>query len=110
MDSDGHKANMLNSQWSYIGCGMTEAKGMKHWVQMFSTGNGVLGAETNTGSNHFETLADMEEAYLICDVGEGLKAYVPLDADYMVKNGNQYIIILGVKPITVTVGDNDSEN
>ena len=110
MDSDGHKANMLNSQWSYIGCGMTEAKGMKHWVQMFSTGNGVLGAETNTGSNHFETLADMEEAYLICDVGEGLKAYVPLDADYMVKNGNKYTIILGVKPITVTVGDNDSEN
>ena len=110
MDSDGHKENMLNNQWCYFGCGMTEAKGMKHWVQMFSTGNGVLGAETNTGSNHFETLADMEEAYLICDVGEGSKAYVPLDADYMVKNGNQYTSILGVKPITVTVGDNDSEN
>ena len=110
MNSDGHKANMLNSQWCYFGCGMTEDVGMKHWVQLFTTGNGVLEAETNTGSNHFNTLSDMEQAYLICRVGEGFKAYVPLDADYMVKNGNQYTIILGVFPVTVTVGVNDPEN
>jgi hypothetical protein len=110
LNSDGHKANMLNSQWCYFGCGMTEAEGMKHWVQMFTTGNGVQSAETNTGSYHFNTLTDMEEAYLICTTGEGLKAYVPLDADYMVKNGNQYKIHLGNISVTLYVGDNDSEN
>jgi hypothetical protein len=110
LNSDGHKANMLNSQWCYFGCGMTEAEGMKHWVQMFTTGNGVQSAETNTGSYHFNTLTDMEEAYLICTTGEGLKAYVPLDADYMFKNGNQYTIHLMGKSVSVTVGDNNSEN
>ena len=110
MDSDGHRANILSSKWCYIGCGMTGSKDMKYWVQLFSTGSGVLDAETNTGSYHFDTLADMEEAYLICNTGEGIKAYVPLDADYMVKNGNQYTIHLMGKSVTVTVGENNTEN
>ena len=105
MNSDGHRKNMLNTQWCYFGCGMTEEGGTKNWVQMFSTGNGVIDAETNTGSFHFDTIADMEMAYLICDVGEGIKAYVPLDEDYMVRNGNQYTIHLMGKSVTVTVAD-----
>ena len=104
MNSDGHRKNMLNTQWCYFGCGMTEEGGTKNWVQMFSTGNGVIDAETNTGSYHFDTVADMEEAHLICYLGEGIKAYVPLDEDYMVKNGNQYTIHLMGKSVTVTVG------
>jgi hypothetical protein len=83
---------------------MTEEGGTKNWVQMFSTGNGVIDAETNTGSYHFDTVADMEEAHLICYLGEGIKAYVPLDEDYMVKNGNQYTIHLMGKSVTITVG------
>ena len=108
MNSDGHRKNMLNTQWCYFGCGMTEAEGMKHWVQMFTTGNGVQSAETNTGSYHFNTLTDMEEAYLICYLGEGIKAYIPLDADYMVKNGNQYTIHLMGKSVTVTVANSEN--
>lgn len=103
MNSDGHRKNMLNTQWCYFGCGMTEEGGTKNWVQMFSTGNGVIDAETNTGSYHFDTVADMEDAHLICYLGEGIKAYVPLDEDYMVKNGNQYTIHLMGKSVTVTV-------
>lgn len=106
MNSDGHKKNMLNTKWCFFGCSMTEAKGKEHWVQLFSDGREILEAKTNTGSNHFATLTDMEEAYLICYTGEGLKAYVPLDADYMVKNGNQYTIHLRGKSVTVTVGSN----
>jgi hypothetical protein len=63
-----------------------------------------MDAETNTGSYHFDTVADMEEAHLICYLGEGIKAYVPLDEDYMVKNGNQYTIHLMGKSVTITVG------
>ena len=104
MNSDGHRKNMLDTQWCYFGCGMTEEGGNKNWVQMFSTGNGVMDAKTNTGSYHFDTVADMEEAHLICYLGEGIKAYVPLDEDYMVKNGNQYTIHLMGKSVTITVG------
>lgn len=110
MNSDGHKTNLLRSQWSYFGCGMTGTKEAKRWVQLFATGSGLLDAETNTGSTHFNTLADMEQAYLICHTAKGLKAYVPLDDDYMVKNGNQYTIHILGKSATVTVGDNNSEN
>ena len=108
MNSDGHRKNMLNTQWCYFGCGMTEEGGTKNWVQMFSTGNGVIDAETNTGSYHFDTVADMEEAHLICYLGEGIKAYVPLDQDYMVKNGNQYTIHLMGKSVTVTVAKSEN--
>lgn len=108
MNSDGHRKNMLNTQWCYFGCGMTEEGGTKNWVQMFSTGNGVIDAETNTGSYHFDTVADMEEAHLICYLGEGIKAYVPLDEDYMVKNGNQYTIHLMGKSVTVTVANSEN--
>ena len=106
MNSDGHRANLLDRQWCYFGCGMTEGGAYdKNWVQLFSTGGGVMDAITNTGSFHFDTIADMEMAYLICDVGEGIKAYVPLDEDYMVRNGNQYTIHLMGKSVTVTVAD-----
>ena len=109
MNSDGHKANMLNNEWCHFGAGMTYVEAIKHWVQMFSDNSGIVGAETSTGSNHFETLTDMEEAYIICYINGGLKGYVPLDADYMVKNGNQYTIHLRGKSITVTVGDKNSK-
>ena len=39
-----------------------------------------------------------------------MKAYVPLDADYMVKNANSYTMHLMGKSVTVTVGDYNAEN
>ena len=98
MNSDGHRKNMLDTQWCYFGCGMTEEGGNKNWVQMFSTGNGVIDAETNTGSYHLDKVADMEDAHLICYLGEGIKAYVPLDEDY----GQER------KSVTITVGPHDA--
>ena len=104
MNSDGHRKNMLDKQWCYFGSGMAEGGSyIKNWVQLFSTGSGVIDAKTNTGSFHFDTIADMEKAYLICDLSEGIKGYVPLDEDYMVKNGNHYTIHLMGKSVTVTV-------
>jgi hypothetical protein len=106
MGSDGHRKNMLKGIWAYFGAGMHKASdGKKYWVQLFTIGNGVIEAETNTGSFHFDTVADMENAYLICKVGEGVNAYVPLDEDYMFKKGNQYTIHLLGKSVTVTVGE-----
>lgn len=104
MNSPGHKANILNNNYTYIGCGATDEKDFKHWIQIFTSGTGVVEATTNTGSYHFDTLIDMEDAYLICVTSEGLVAYVPLDTGYMVQDGNQYTIHLRGKSVTMTVG------
>lgn len=106
MNSPGHKANMLNKGHRIFGCGKHYAQGKGYWVQLFSTGREIVDAITNTRSFTFDTLTDMEKAYLICTCGDGLKAYIPLDADYMVKNGNKYTLHLTGKSITVTVTNN----
>ncbi len=105
MKSPGHKANMLLRQYCYIGCGMTGVSKNKNWIQMFAIGKGVIGAKPSTGSYHFKTVTDMEKAYLICDTADGITGYIPLDADYMVKNGNKYTIYIKGVSVTVTVGD-----
>ena len=72
---------------------------------MFAIGKGVICAKPSTGSYHFKTVTDMEKAYLICDTADGITGYIPLDADYMVKNGNKYTIYIKGISVTVTVGD-----
>ena len=60
MGSDGHRKNMLKGIWAYFGAGMHKASdGKKYWVKLFTIGNGVIEAETNTGSFHFDTVADI---------------------------------------------------
>ena len=103
MKSSGHKANMLTPDYGYLGTGMHRDCSMKYYIQIFGSGGGVSSAESNTGSLVFNTIADMEEAYLICYIGEGIRGYVPLDTDYMMKDGNRYTIHLKYKSITVTV-------
>ena len=103
MKSPGHKANILMKQYNYIGCGVTGKSNYKYWIQMFAIGRGIINARTSTGSNHFKSVVDMERAYLICDTVEGIVGYIPLEADYMVKNGNQYTIYIRGVSVTVTV-------
>ena len=105
MNSPGHRANILTKEFGLFGCGVTTYKGIKHWIQMFAEGGYVSNVESSTGSFHFDTVVDMEDAYLICDINESYKAYVPLEAEYMVQNGNQYTIHLAGKSVTVTVGN-----
>lgn len=103
MKSPGHRTNILMKQYSYIGCGVTGRSSQKCWIQIFAIGGGVTNVQSSTGSYHFKTVAEMEKAYLICDINEGVNGYVPLDADYMVKKGNMYTIHLKGKSVTVTV-------
>lgn len=104
MESTGHRANILNSMFTYLGVGVAKDKGSrKHWIQMFSSGSGVTRAETSTGSYTFNTIEDMENEYLICYAADGTKAYIPLSTEYMAKNGKDYTMNLHGKYITVTV-------
>ena len=106
MNSPGHRANILTREFVLFGCGVTTSNGIKHWIQMFAAGGGIRDVQSSTGSFHFDSVVDMEDAYLICDINESYKAYVPLEAEYMVQNGNQYTIHLAGKSVTVTVGNN----
>jgi hypothetical protein len=52
----------------------------------------------------------MKDAYLICKTGTGFNAYVPLDADYMDRDGNKYTLHLQGFSVSVTVDKPDSGN
>jgi hypothetical protein len=110
MNSPGHKANMLDKAHCYFGCGIHKANSKGYWVQMFAGGGGVVDAWTDTGSFNFESLAEMEKSYLICGLSDGSVAYVPLDEEYMVRNGQSYTLHLRGKSVTVNVAKPIPEN
>ena len=110
MNSSGHRANILNAAHCYLGTGVHAVGTYKYWIQMFSDGSGITDARTSTGSDNFATVTDMEDAYLICATGDGVTAYVPLEADCMAKDGNKYTMHLKGKSVTVTVGADNSGN
>ena len=103
MKSPGHRANILKADYCYFGSGVHFVSGYKYLIQLFATGSGIHQVESSTGSFEFKTVTEMEKAHLICHTGEGFKSYIPLEADYMVRNGNQYTLHLKGKSVTVTV-------
>lgn len=106
MKSPGHRANILSAAYSYFGAGVHYVSGYKYLIQLFAAGSGIQQIESSTGSYTFKSVTEMEKAYLICQTGDGIKSYIPLEADYMVKNANQYTIHLKGKSVTVTVEGN----
>lgn len=106
MKSPGHRANILSAAYSYFGAGVHYVSGYKYLIQLFAAGGGIQQIESSTGSYTFKSVTEMEKAYLICHTGDGIKSYIPLEADYMVKNANQYTIHLKGKSVTVTVEGN----
>ncbi len=108
MNSSGHRANILSRRYHFIGIGTIKMKGEKSWMQLFSSGDYITQAVTNTGSNHFKSLYEMEQAYLICTTNGDVTGYIPLDAEYMVKDGNSYTINFNGRSFTMTVGDREN--
>lgn len=106
MKSPEHRANILSAAYSYFGAGVHYVSGYKYLIQLFAAGGGIQQIESSTGSYTFKSVTEMEKAYLICQTGDGIKSYIPLEADYMVKNANQYTIHLKGKSVTVTVEGN----
>ncbi|MDO5497919.1 MAG: CAP domain-containing protein [Alistipes sp.] len=105
MNSPGHRANMLKGAFTYFGCGVAVNRDVKHWVQLFATGGGMVTAKTSNGIYHFETIEQMEQAIVICTTNEGYTGYIPLEADCMIRNGNSFTYKLEGTSITVTVAN-----
>lgn len=105
MNSPGHRANMLKGAFTYFGCGVAVHRDVKHWVQLFATGGGMVTAKTSNGVYHFDTIEQMEQAIVICTTNEGYTGYIPLEADCMIRNGNSFTYKLEGTSITVTVAN-----
>ena len=91
MNSPPHRKNLLNSKWNYIGIGVQENVG----VQIFSRKNSkIVKYTTSAGKTTFNSVSEMENAYLICTDSAGRKSYMPLDKDYMKKVSGGYTLNL----------------
>lgn len=101
LHSPGHKENMLKESHCYMGAGMHRNTNDTYCIQLFAGSCQVKGVESSTGSFHFKTVEEMENAYVICEMDYKTKAYIPFDVSYMMQDGNKYTMKL--KGITVTV-------
>ena len=91
MNSTPHRKNILNSNWNYIGIGVEDNIG----VQIFSKKSSkIVKYTTSAGKTTFNSVSEMEDAYLICTDSTGRKSYLPLDKDYMKKVSDGYTLNL----------------
>lgn len=102
MASTGHRANILNSKFTYLGVGYMNTN-PPYWVQMFSDGAAYRSVTTSAGTMKFKTVKAMIKEYLICTDQNGVKSYMPLDTSVMSKKGKKYTLKLNGKKVTLTV-------
>ena len=107
MNSPGHRANILNDKYGYIGVGFLNSK-PAYWVQLFSDSAEFTNVTTSTGKTNFASEAEMLREYLICTDKNGVVSYLPIDIDVMTKDGNSYTLKLSGKTVTLTVGGTQS--
>ena len=106
MNSTVHRKNLLDSKWNYIGIGVEDNIG----VQIFSKKSSkIVKYTTSAGKTTFNSVSEMEDAYLICTDSAGRKSYLPLDKDYMKKVSGGYTLNLNSsKKIKIKVKSSSS--
>lgn len=103
MNSPGHRANILQTKFGYMGVGAINSN-PPYWVQLFADSAGFTEVTTSAGTMSFASEADMQEEYLICTDQNGVVSYLPIDTSVMKKEGNTYTLKLSGKTVELTVG------
>lgn len=73
MDSEGHRKNILNTNFNHLGVGLaTNSSGKKHWAQMFvgcgnSTTMGKLWEDLNDGFGYYRVGSSIDSMSIMCD-------------------------------------------
>lgn len=94
MNSKAHRENILKAKFHYIGVTVFDHMA----VQVFAISkNKITSYSTSTGKKSFNSVDEMEEAYLVCRDSSGLKSYMPLDTSYMKKVKGGYTLKLNSK-------------
>ncbi len=108
MNSTGHRANILNENYDYIGVGFNGTVA----VQIFAIAkNPYSSVTTSAGTMHFADEESMMREYLICTSPDGLVTYMPLDTQYMKKTDSGYTLnIRSAQPVVFTIGDSTNIN
>lgn len=106
MNSKSHRANILKEKFNYIGVTVLDHMA----VQVFAASkNKITSYSTSTGKKSFNSVDEMEEAYLVCKDSSGLKSYIPLDTSYMKKVKGGYTLKLNSKKtIKLTVKESST--
>ena len=105
MKNPSHKAIILRDDYCYIGIGKHSTVTTNTWSQIFVGSCTVIDVESSSGVFYFNTIEDMEKAYVICNMGYHTKGYIPFDTDYMIQDGHKFTLRLKGKSVTVHVMD-----
>lgn len=93
MNSPGHRANILNGSFVYLGVGAYDNYEKASAVQLFAAnGDQITNVTTSAGTMEFEDEEDMQKEVLICTTDSGLVSYMPLDVDSMTKVDGGYTL------------------
>ncbi len=87
MNSSGHRANILNSNYGYIGVGYNEKA--KAWVQIFTKREAVTGFQVSTDQTSLNA-REIENAYMTLTTSDGYNSYLPLSFDSMKEENGNY--------------------
>ena len=85
MNSPGHRANILNGNFGYLGVGYYSNGNA--WVQLFSGRQEITKVEASSSKTAF-TETEIMEHYLRLTTTDGCVSYLPLDFNSMTKNSD----------------------
>ncbi len=95
MNSPGHRANILNGGYTYMGVGAYDNYEKASAVQLFASAGGTItNVTTSAGTMEFEDEEAMQKEVLICTTDSGIVSYMPLDVAYMTKVDGGYTLKL----------------
>ncbi len=94
--TDGHRENLLNTKWTYMGlsCEYNNSERCDFWAQLFTCGPAIKSWNTGSGKTAYADKYALEQDYLILSMADGKTAYMPLDLTTMTKTSNGYSIAL----------------
>lgn len=85
MHSEGHRANILHTDFGYLGVGY--GSDANTWVQLFAGRKQIIKVEASTGKTAF-TEKEILSHYLRISTKDGYVSYLPLDFNSMTKNAD----------------------
>ena len=87
MESPGHRANIMNPEYDYIGVGFNA--NIYGWVQLFAGGKDIKSVNTNAPSTYVPE-SEITKYYIAVQTSDGYLSYLPCDYGSMKQNGDKY--------------------
>ena len=96
MNSPGHRANILNPEYSYMGVGHSFDGNC--WVQFFSNSKDITSVTSNASRSELSE-EEIKDVYFTITASNGYVSYLPADFASMKKVGDKYYPRLAAKTL-----------